>query len=137
MYSIGLPPEFIGMKILDQLTEREWDLLERYYVKMEYDLNVAGEYVSWKNINMFTEMSAETAKRANMNEETAKNALSNLLNDVKTVEDKLKVNVGPRGFAQRRYENFTNNFLVSFLQGEDAEARKALTESAKLRKCLG
>ncbi len=85
MYSIGLPPEFIGMKILDQLTEKEWDLLERYYVKMEYDLNVAGEYVSWKNINTFTEMSAETAKRANVNEETVKNALSNLLNDVKTV----------------------------------------------------
>ncbi len=46
LYSIGLPPEFIGMKILDQLTEKEWDLLERYYVRMEHDLNVAGEYVS-------------------------------------------------------------------------------------------
>jgi hypothetical protein len=39
--------------------------------------------------------------------------------------------------TQRKHENLTNNFLISYLEGEDTEAKKALIEAAKLRRCLG
>ncbi len=137
LYSVGLPPEFIGMKVLNQLNDNEWKLLQKHYIKMEYDLNVVGEYVSWENINMLMEMSQKTAKKANMNEEKLRSTLSNILDDLKTVEEKFGVKLGPKGVSQRKHENFTNNFLLSYMQSEDNEARKALIESAKLRKCLG
>lgn len=137
LYSVGIPPEFIGMKALNQLNEQEWSLLSKHYIKMNYDLKVVGEYVSLSNINMLTEMSQITAKRSGMSEEQLKDALTSVIEDLNTTEQKLGIKLGPRGFSQRRHENFTNNFLLSFLQKHDAEARTALIESAKLRKCLG
>ena len=86
---------------------------------------------------MLMEMSQKTAKKANMNEEKLRNALLNILDDFKTVEEIFRVKLGPRGISQRKHENFTNNFLLSYIQNEDIEARKALVESAKLRKCIG
>lgn len=137
LYSIGLPPEFIGMKALTKLNDTEWKLLQKYYVKMEHDLKSIGEYVSWENMNMLVEMSQKTAKKANMSEEKLRNALSKILDDLKIVEEKFAFKLGPIGISQRKHENFTNNFLLSYMQNEDNEARKALIESAKLRKCLG
>ena len=125
------------MKALNQLSEQEWKTLNKHYLKMQYDLKVVGEYVSFNNINMLVEMSQTAAKRSGMGEEKFKDALATVLEDLNTVEEKLDMKLGPRGFAQRRHENFTNNFLLSFLQKQDAEAKLALTESAKLRKCLG
>ena len=46
LYSVGIPPEFIGMKALNQLNEQEWKTLNKHYLKMQYDLKVVGEYVS-------------------------------------------------------------------------------------------
>jgi phosphoenolpyruvate carboxylase len=137
LYSIGLPPEFLGIKALNILDDKEWDLLRKHYLKMDHDLSLVGEYVSWENINMLLEMSQATAKRANMNEEKLRVALSMLLEDLKVVEEKLNFKLGPKGVSQRKHENFTNNFLLSYLQKEDVEAKKALLESAKLRQCLG
>ena len=137
LYSIGLPPEFIGMKALNKLNDAEWNLLQKYYVKMEHDLNSIGEYVSLENLKMLMEMSRKAAKRAGMNEEKLRTALLNSLEDLRTVEEKFAVKLGPKGVSQRKHENFTNNFLLSYLQNEDNEARKALIESAKARKCIG
>jgi len=125
------------MKALNQLTEPEWKLLNKHYIKMNYDLKVVGEYVSLNNINMLLEMIQPTAKRSGMGEEKLKDALSMVIEDLNTAEQRLGVKLGARGFSQRRHENFTNNFLLSFLQKQDAEAKTALIESAKLRKCLG
>lgn len=137
LYSIGLPPEFVGMKALNQLDDNEWTVLKRHYLKMEHDLKFVGEYVSWENINMLSEMAQDIAKKANMTEEKLRSALSNIIDDLKTAEEKLAVKLGPKGVSQRKHENFTNNFLLSYMQKEDAEANKALLEAAKLRKCLG
>jgi phosphoenolpyruvate carboxylase len=137
LYSVGLPPEFIGLKALNQLNDKEWATLSKHYVKMQHDLKVAGEYVSICNINMLLELSHQTAKRAGMSEEKLKDALAKVLEDLEAAETKLNVKAGPKGIAQRKHENYTNNFLLSYLQKQDAEAKEALTESAKLRKCLG
>jgi phosphoenolpyruvate carboxylase len=91
LYSIGLPPEFLGLKALSKLTEKEWPLLKKYYQKLDYDLKVAGEFVSWENLNMLMDMSQATAKRANMSEEDLKHSLSMLQEDLDTVEAKLSV----------------------------------------------
>jgi phosphoenolpyruvate carboxylase len=137
LYSVGLPPEFIGMSALNELNEKEWALLKKYYLKMEPDLKLVGEYVSWENINMLIEMRSQLSKRAGMNQEAVKSAFTAILEDLQAVEQNLSVKLGPSGVSQRKHENFTNNFLLSYLQKEDGEAKKALLESAKLRKCLG
>lgn len=137
LYSIGIPPEFIGAKVLEDLNDKEWSIVQGHYVNLKQDFATVGGYVSWENINMLMEMHLKTAKRADMNVDSLRLALTRILADLKSVEEKLDIKLGPRTSTQRRHENFTNNFLISYMEGEDAEARKALIEAAKLRRCLG
>ncbi|MBT0159994.1 phosphoenolpyruvate carboxylase [Candidatus Bathyarchaeota archaeon A05DMB-2] len=137
LYSIGLPPEFIGAKALEKLNDAELDLVEKYYVNLKHDLSAVGGYVSWQNVNMFLEMHQKVAERAGASQEKLKEAFANVLDDLQTVEEKLNIKLGPYGSIQKRHENFANNFLISWLEHEDGEARKALIEAAKLRRCLG
>jgi phosphoenolpyruvate carboxylase len=95
LYSVGIPPEFIGMKALNHLNDKEWSLLSKHYIKMNYDLKVVGEYVSLSNINMLTEMSPITAKRSGMSEEQLKDALTSVIEDLNTAEQKLGIKLGP------------------------------------------
>ncbi len=69
LYTIGLPPEFIGMKSLMNLHENEWRVLQKYYVHMESDLKSIGQYFSWKNINFLKEVSEKISKKANLSKE--------------------------------------------------------------------
>ena len=137
LYSIGLPPEFIGMRSLTLLNDNEWELVQKHYMKIDHDLNLIGGYVSWENINMLMEMHRKTAERVGMNEEQLKTALTKIMGELKATEEKLGIKLGPRTPTQRKHENFTNNFLISYIEREDDEARKALLEAAKLRRCLG
>lgn len=137
LYSIGLPPEFIGMKAMAKLNDAEFKLLRKFYVKITGDLGSIGEYVSWGNIDMLIEMKQKIAAKANMSQERLVNALLEIKDDLKTVEETFALRLGSKGIMQRKHENFTNNFLLSYMQNEDNEARVALVESAKLRKCLG
>ncbi|MDR2707958.1 MAG: phosphoenolpyruvate carboxylase [Nitrososphaerota archaeon] len=137
LYSIGVPPEFIGAKALEDLTEPEYNVLSKTYINLKHDYCTVGGYVSWENVNMLMEMHSRVAKRAGMNVDTLRLALTRILADLKTVEEKLDTKLGPRTFEHRKHENFTNNFLINYLEGEETEACKALVEAAKIRRCLG
>ncbi len=137
LYSIGIPPEFIGAKALEDLTEPEYKALTKHYVNLKQDYCGVGGYVSWENINMLMEMHPRVAKRAKMDVDNLRLALTRILADLKTAEEKIDTKLGPRTLEHRKHENFTNNFLINYLEGEDAEARNALVEAAKIRRCLG
>ncbi len=137
LYSIGIPPEFIGSQALDELNDAEMDLVEKHYVNLKHDLSTIGGYVSWQNVNTLMEMHQKAAERADANHEKLKEALANVLLDLQTVEEKFNIKLGPRGSTQKRHDNFANNFLIAWMEHEDEEARKALIEAAKLRRCLG
>ncbi|MCW4006113.1 MAG: phosphoenolpyruvate carboxylase [Candidatus Bathyarchaeota archaeon] len=137
LYSIGVPPEFIGTQVLEDLKDKELQTIKKHYVNLKHDYNTIGGYVSWENINMLMEMHRKIAKRANMDVDKLRLALTRILADLKSAEDTLNIKVGPQTLAQRKHENFTNNFLISYMEHEDNEAKKALTEAAKLRRCLG
>src|SRR3989304_8645450 len=137
LYSIGIPPEFIGSKVLEDLNEEEIELIQKHYVNMKNDFSSVGDYVAWQNINMLVENPKKAAERARMNEDKLKIGLAKILGDLKAVEEKLDIKLGPRNLTEKRHENFANNFLIAYLEHEDDEAKKALLEAAKLRRCLG
>jgi phosphoenolpyruvate carboxylase len=63
--------------------------------------------------------------------------LAKVIEDLQATEETLGIKIGSRTLAQRKHENFTNNFLISYLERENEEAKKAFLEAAKLRNCLG
>ena len=111
--------------------------LQKNYINLKHDFATVSGFVSMENINMLMSMHPRIAKRANMNVDNLRLALTRILADLKTVEEKLDIKIGPYTSTQRKHQNFTNNFLISYLEKEDKEAGKALVEAAKLRKCLG
>jgi phosphoenolpyruvate carboxylase len=137
LYSIGIPPEFIGAKALEDLTETEYSILNEIYVNLKHDYTSVSGYVSWENINMLMEIHSRVAKQANINVDTLRLALTRISADLKIVEEKMDIKLGPKTLEHRKHENFTNNFLINYLECEETEARKALIEAAKIRHCLG
>jgi phosphoenolpyruvate carboxylase len=137
LYSIGIPPEFFGAKVLEDLTAQEWETTRKHYINMENDLRTVGGYVSWENMKMLTENSKKIADLAGMSPERLSTGLARVQSNLRTVEEKLGISLGPNTPNLKRYENFANNFLIALMQGEDEEAKKSLIETAKIRRCLG
>jgi len=137
LYSLGIPPEFIGFGALNSLNEGEWDALMKYYTNMKYDLDMVAGYLSWQNVNTLMDMYKRVSRRAGMEEEKLRSALTELLLDLKVVEEKLGIKLGPKNLAQKKYENIVSNFLISYMERDDMEAKGYLEEAARIRKCLG
>jgi phosphoenolpyruvate carboxylase len=137
LYSLGIPPEFVGCEVLDNLGEEEWDTLQKYYTNIERDLNKVAGYVCWQNVETLTDMYKSVARKAGMEEERLRSALTKFSLDLHTAQQNFDIKLGPRNLAERKYENTVSNFLISYLEGEDEEAKGYLKEAARIRKCLG
>lgn len=137
LYSLGIPPEFLGCRVLTDLNDEEWDIIGKYYVNLRHDLEVAGGYLSWQNLEMLMGLHDKVAEKACMNGEKLRNVLTKILEDLKAAEDALGVKLGPRSLSQRRHANLINNFLISYVEDNSEEANSALVEAAKIRRSLG
>ena len=137
LYSLGVPPELVGSKAFEALKDDELELVRKHYANMKHDFRSVSGFVAWQNLNMLMENHREIAERARMNGDGLKIGLTKILDDLKAAEETLDVKVGPRNLTEKRHENFVNNFLIAYIEHEDDEAKKALAEAAKLRRCLG
>jgi hypothetical protein len=60
-----------------------------------------------------------------------------LAKDLSAVEGALPIDLGPRGTVSKKHENFVSNFVLSYIARNQADAKDAFMEAAKLRKCIG
>lgn len=137
LYSIGIPPELLGARALLELKESEWDIVCRYYVKLKHDLEEAGALLSWRNLELIRHDSKGVARRSGMDEQHLRDVLKVVLSDLESIERNLGIKLGPRRYLQIKHENFANNFLISYIEGDNASALTSLLEAAKTRRCLG
>ena len=86
---------------------------------------------------MLMEMHPKVAKISGMGTESLRDSLGKLMSDLSAVEERFSVKLGPRSNESKKHENFTNNFLISYAEGEHHEARDAFNQAAKLRRSLG
>ena len=136
-YSVGIPPEFIGASAISDLTDAEWDALKAVYVNMKKDFSAVGALVSWQTINMLLEVYPKVAKVAGMETEKLKESLGRLVSDLSAVEESLSIKLGPTDSSTKKHENFTNNFLISYMLRESDDARDSFIQAARLRHTLG
>lgn len=137
LYSLGIPPEFIGLAALNDLSEVEWNALNKYYINLRHDLEAVSGLLSWRNINMLADLYGDVAKMVKMEKERLRSAIASIMKDLSTVEENLGVKLGPENLTQRKYENMVNDFLISFMERNDRDAEKYVVEAATIRKCLG
>jgi len=137
LYTLGIPPEMLGLRALSELNEEEWDAVVAHYINIKHDIQTAAGYLSWGNINMLIEAYEKIAERVGTEKERLSSAISKVLEDIESAQNHLEVKTGPRSLLQRKHENTISNFLISYIEEDRREARKYLQEAAKIRKCLG
>ncbi|MGC8934761.1 MAG: phosphoenolpyruvate carboxylase [Thermoproteota archaeon] len=134
LYSLGIPPEVIGISAIEKLNEEELKTLERVYLNLKEDLAFAAEYVCYENINLLT---SEREFYENITRKfKVESGLKRIIEDLNILEKNLGIRVGPRSLRSRLHYNLSNNFLISLLTDEK-EARRYVVEAARVRKFLG
>lgn len=116
MYSLGIPPEFIGTgRTLRALNKSEGELVHQLYRCIEHDLKLAGYYLNKDNL-------AYLAKRHQ--------GWRAIQTDIAYVEQYFGIEFGPKTTSQRRHHS-----LTSAIRSRPTPA--TVLHAAKLRHSLG
>lgn len=134
-YSLGIPPEFIGLRMLKDLSETELDIFNEIYTKLREDLELAGRRVVWESISLFSDYRDELSRK--IPPEFFKKFIPLYLEDLETASNILGIKIGPRTLSDRRYANTIENFVISLIEGEHDRAREEIVEAAKIRRSIG
>lgn len=124
LYSMGVPPEIIGIRAIGEMRESEQQLLETVYVNLKRDLEKAAYFFCW---NAFESL-------RNRVDRWVWNAIGE---DVKFLSENLGIKVGGRDYSSIKHCLFSSLFVIAMENGRNEEARLYLSEMAKARRALG
>lgn len=125
MYSLGVPPEFIGTgRTLRALSKAQGELLHQLYRCLEHDMRLAGRYLNKENL-------AFLAKRHQ--------GWRAIQSDIQYVEDYFGMKLGPKTNAEYLHRNATSD--IYYLSRKHHVSHQALGSAVltagKLRRSLG
>jgi phosphoenolpyruvate carboxylase len=136
LYSIGVPPELLGLQALGNLTENEYATLNEFYPQWKNDLQWAGNYLCWENINMLSDdqdVVARVTRPYNLGR-----VIAQILSDIEEAEVRLGARLGPRTLSQRKHQNISNNTLIALAEeAGGTDVARYIIESGRLRYSLG
>lgn len=123
LYSIGIPPEFIGTGrgLLQAKKTGNLDIIKKYYKYMTEDLDQAGRFLNIENLNKLA-LKFPVYKK--------------IIEDVKAVEDVLGIKMGPVTKEEKEHKKLTDKVLQG-LDSKDRSLTELIVKAAILRKSLG
>ncbi|MBI3505615.1 MAG: phosphoenolpyruvate carboxylase, partial [Proteobacteria bacterium] len=122
LYSIGIPPEFIGTGRGLMAAQRAGLLpvLETFYVNLRRDLIAAGHYLNRENLTFLIRQDPSWAL---------------LQEDVEAIETILKIEIGPKTADHYHHRNLVSSAYLRWRDGEPIADQ--VLEAAKIRGGLG
>lgn len=119
-YSIGIPPEFIGLgRTLNGMSETGLALLKKYYPSLQNDICAVGKYLNKKNMNEFAKGSK---------------AWADIKNDIDMTEKILGIVLGPTTKDEKKHRELSTK--ITQTKSKDSST-KLMKQMAILRKSLG
>ena len=120
-YSLGIPPEFIGLgRSLSSLTKEEAATLKKHYRYIKSDVVEAGRYLNRENLTRLA----------------SRNASWKLLNrDIQLAEDFFGVRFQAKSKDELLHQVLTSQLFLQ--RSESKEVARLMTETGKLRRSLG
>lgn len=120
-YSLGIPPEFIGLgRALSSLSKEEAVVLRKYYRHVKRDVVEAGRYLNRENLAMLTK----------------RNHSWKLLDaDIRLTEDFFGVHFTPKSKDELLHRNLSSQLFLR--QDEPQELTSLIIETGKLRRSIG
>ncbi|NCP17265.1 phosphoenolpyruvate carboxylase [Candidatus Kuenenbacteria bacterium CG_4_9_14_3_um_filter_39_14] len=120
-YSIGVPPEFIGLgNTFKKLSAKELALVGKYYVNLVPDLVNAGRYLNRGNLAILIKHNQAWAV---------------IEQGISLLEKTLGINLGPKTQDDWLHKNITANVLL--LKNKKEKVRELMIETGKIRQSLG
>ena len=119
-YSLGIPPEFLGIGGFIKLKPKDFALLDKHYKNYINDLIQAGKFLNWKNLKKLSQKNR---------------GWEEIADDLKKVENILKIKFGSWNKKGIRYSKLTSLLLRPKISHK--EIQKLISQTGVLRKSLG
>lgn len=129
LYSIGIPPEILGLAALDSLTEEEARALDEYYINLRQDLADSTEYFCWECLDELQRLAGK------INFE--RSVFNMVKEDLRVAEERLGIKAEPRSYNSRRHVILARLFILSLVNDRMVEAKRLIEEMARVRGFLG
>ncbi len=126
LYSVGLPPELLGLYELSKLNEAENDILESVYINFKRDLKSSAKF--------FNNESLELIKEA-FNVE--RNTIEMIKEDINFVEKNIGIKLGGNNYNERKHAYLSTLFILALRENKVEEAKNYFLEMALIRKSIG
>jgi phosphoenolpyruvate carboxylase len=123
LYSLGIPPEFIGTGrgLIQAKKKGKLDIVRKYYKYIAEDMDQAGRFISFENINMLSKKDKVYGK---------------ILEDIQAVEEILGIKLGPQTKEEREHQKLTSKILTELNSGNPS-LTKLIEKAAILRRSMG
>ncbi len=56
LYSMGIPPEILGIASLNEMTEPEYELIHKLYLNLNFDLKMSARYFNYDSLKLLKEI---------------------------------------------------------------------------------
>ncbi len=119
-YSLGIPPEFLGIIGFAKLKQGDLSLLNKYYRNYVSNLRESGKFLNWRNL--------KNLSHKNKNWE-------NVEKGILEAEKMLKIKFGPRNEKELLHSQFTSELLRS--KTNHKKVQRIIEQTGILRKSLG
>ncbi len=119
-YSLGIPPEFLGIGGFAKLIPSEFELLNKYYRNYKKSLEQAGKFLNWHNVKKLSQ------KNKNWRE---------VGGHIKEAESLLKIHFKARTKEELLHAKLTGELLHS--KNNPDKVKKLIEQTGILRKSLG
>lgn len=119
-YSLGVPPEFIGLgRTLRQINAQDLAALKDFYQHLTSDIEAAGRFLNKANLTALAQRNA---------------AWQAIADDVSATEEILGVEFGPQTDDERRHVELSSKLLQAT---DPTEITDLITQTGLLRKTVG
>ncbi len=125
LYSLGIPPEFLGTGrgLLQAEKEGLLDTLMHFYRNLKFDLQQAGHYLCWENLSFLERESPLWAK---------------IREDIELCQRLLGLDFGPKETNHYLHRNLVSSIYHIWRRGGDEERLKRyIVEAGQIRRSLG
>jgi len=128
-YTIGFPPELLGLSALSKLSGRELEVVRENFRSMDEELKAAANFFSWDSFNVIKEDGIRDVK-------IGSSVRDYLEADVRQAEQ-MGIDLGPKDYVGMKHGLFSFMSLMSLNQGRKDGAASHVMEAATIRRSLG
>ncbi|MEM0139515.1 MAG: phosphoenolpyruvate carboxylase [Ferroplasma sp.] len=125
LYSIGIPPEIIGIGALESMREKSLKTMYKYYTYLNHDIDSSAKYFNYESLEWLK-------KIWNIDD----NIIEMLREDMKFIENNFGVPTDD-SYETRKHLSFSTLLLIAFKNAKFDEVKSYINEMALMRKFIG